>query len=158
MSSTVMVALRVKATPARTFRVFTEQVGLWWRPNGLFAFTDGEPGVPSFEGGEGGRFVETLSDGQVFEIGRIRVWEPGARLVFGWRTARFGPEHHTEVEVRFDAVGEETRVTVTHRGWETVPTAHAARHGWPDGVFLTREGEWWRTMLQALAGPTALDG
>ena len=35
----------------------------------------------------------------------------------------------THVEVRFEAVGEETRVTVEHAGWDSVPAAHVARHG-----------------------------
>jgi uncharacterized protein YndB with AHSA1/START domain len=148
----VLVAIRVKASPERAFAAFTGEIGAWWRHNGLFAFTPRSPGVVAFEGGEGGRFVEVLPGGKVFEIGRIRVWEPGARLVFGWRCASFGPDHATEVEVRFEPVGAETRVTVEHRGWETVPTAHAARHGFPDAIFLQREGEWWRSLLSAYKG------
>jgi hypothetical protein len=30
----------------------------------------------------------------------------------------------------------ETRVTVEHRGWDSVPQEHVARHGFPDAVFL----------------------
>ena len=157
MTSKILVALRVKATPARAFEVFTREVGLWWRPNPLFAFTPRSPGVMAFEPGEGGRFTETLASGKVFEIGRVRVWEPpnphdGAgdgRLVFGWRQASFTPDQDTEVEVRFEAVGEETRVTVEHRGWDSVPGVHVARHGFPAEVFLRRHGEWWQGLLSA---------
>ena len=85
----------------------------------------------------------------MFEIGRIRAWEPPSRLVFGWRQAAFTPEQDTEVEVRFEAVGEETRVTVEHRGWDTVPAEHVARHGFPNALFLTRHGEWWQKLLAA---------
>lgn len=147
MSSRIIVSLRVPATPARAFEVFTREIGLWWRPNAMFQFTPRSPGVLAFEGGEGGRFVETLLNGKVFEIGRIKVWSPGERLVFGWREASFGPGQDTEVEVRFEPVGGETRVTIEHRGWDTVPIEHVARHRWPDAVFLTRFGEWWRTLL-----------
>ena len=104
-----MVALRVAASPARAFEVFTGEIGLWWRPNPLFRFTPRDPGVLSFEPGEGGRLVETLANGKVFEIGRIQVWSPPRRLVVGWRQATFAPGQDTEVEVRFEAVGEETR-------------------------------------------------
>lgn len=149
MSSCVLVSLRVAADPARAFEVFTSEIGLWWRPNALFRFTPRSPGVLAFEGGEGGRFVETLPNGNVFEIGRIKVWAPGERLVFGWRKASFAPDQDTEVEVRFEPVGQETRVTVEHRGWDSVPTDHAARHRWPDAIFLTRFGEWWRTLLSS---------
>ena len=54
------------------------------------------------------------------------------------------------MEVRFDPVGAETRVTVEHRGWDSVPRTHAAKHNFPDAVFLQRHGEWWRTLLAAL--------
>ena len=148
MTSRVVVALRVKATPARAFAVFTNDIGLWWRPAALFAFTPREPGVLSFAGG---CLIETRSGGKVFEIGKVLAWEPPGRLVFGWRQATFAPDQDTEVEVMFDAVGEETRVTVTHTGWDSVPAAHVARHGFPDAVFLRRHGEWWQSLLSALA-------
>src|SRR5579872_5819272 len=100
MASKILVALRVNATPARAFDVFTSEVGLWWRPNLLFQFTPRSPGVLAFEPGEGGRFTETLPNGKVFEIGRIKVWSPptdgDGLLVFGWRQATFTPDQNTE--------------------------------------------------------------
>ena len=145
--SRVMVALRVRATPERAFAAFVGEIGAWWRANPLFAFTPRDPGRLAFEPGENGRLVETLANGKVFEIGRIRAWEPPSRLVFGWRQAAFAPGQDTEVEVRFETVGEETRVTVEHTGWDSVPASHVARHGFPNALFLTRHGEWWRTLL-----------
>ena len=150
MSSRVVVALRVKATPERAFEAFTQEIALWWRPNPLFQFTPRSPGVLTFEPGVGGRFTETLPSGKVSEIGRIRVWDPPTRLVFGWRQATFQPGQDTEVEVSFQPVGEETRVTVEHRGWETVPQEHVARHTFPDQLFLRREGEWWQTLIRSM--------
>jgi hypothetical protein len=67
--------------------------------------------------------------------------------VFGWRQATFAADQDTEVEVRFDTVGDETRVTVEHTGWDSVPAAHVARHGFSNALFLTRHGEWWRSLL-----------
>jgi len=113
MSSRILVALRVPATPARAFQAFTAEIGLWWRPNQLFQFTRrSAAGRLAFEPGEGGRFTETAADGEVFEIGRVTAWQPGARLAFTWRQASFAPGQVTEVEIRFEAVGSETRVTV----------------------------------------------
>jgi uncharacterized protein YndB with AHSA1/START domain len=152
VSSRIIISLRVAATPARAFEAFTADVGLWWRPNALFAFTPRSPGVVSFEGGVGGRFIETLPNGEVFEIGRISAWEPGQRLVFGWRQATFAPDQRTEVEVRFEAVGDQTRVIVEHRGWDSVPAEHVARHGFPDALFLRRHGEWWHNLLASVKG------
>ena len=148
MASRVVVSLRVRATPLRAFEAFTAEIGQWWTPNSLFAFTPRAPGVLSFEGRE--RLIETREGGKVFEIGRVSVWEPGERLVVGWRQATFTPDMATEVEVTFEAVGEETRVTVTHTGWDSVPQAHLAKHGFPETAFLARHGEWWRTLLGRL--------
>ena len=154
MTSKVYVALRVKASPERAFSAFVGEIGAWWRPNGLFQTTPRAPGVLAFEAGEGGRLTETLESGKVFEIGRILVWEPPTRLVFSWRQANFPPDLHTQVEVRFEAVGEETRVSVEHRGFDQVPEG-AARHGFPDEVLLMRLAEWWRALLTSYRDTSA---
>ena len=121
----------------------------------MFQFTPRSPGVLSFEPGPDGRLVETLNNGKVFEVGKVRAWEPPdhdstGRLVFGWRQATFAPDQDTEVEVRFEAVGEETRVTVEHRGWDSVPAEHVARHTMPEAIFLRRHAEWWQSLLASL--------
>lgn len=153
MTSRVVVALRVQASPSQAFEAFTREIAAWWRPNMMFQFTPRSPGRVAFEppaDGRAGRFTETLSNGKVFEIGEVSVWEPGQRLVFGWRQAAFAEGQATEVEVTFEAVGKETRVTVEHRGWDTVPATHVAKHGFPENVFLRRHGEWWAELLDAL--------
>ena len=48
------------------------------------------------------------------------------------------------------AIGAETRVTVVHRGWDSVPDEHVARHGFPDAIFLRRHAEWWQVVLARL--------
>jgi uncharacterized protein YndB with AHSA1/START domain len=155
MSSKVLVALRVRATPERAFSAFVREIGAWWRPNPLFRFTPRDPGVLSFElpdaAGQGGRLIETRPNGKVFEVGQIRIWEPPHRLVVGWRQATFTPDQHTEVQVTFEPVeGGETRVSVEHTGWDSVPIEHVARHRFPLGVFLQRHGEWWRALLASM--------
>jgi uncharacterized protein YndB with AHSA1/START domain len=153
VTSKVYVALRVKASPERAFDAFVSEIGAWWRPNALFQTTP-RPGVLSFEfeggePGEGGRLIETRAGDKVFEIGRIRVWEPPRRLIFSWRQANFPSDLQTEVEVAFEAVGAETRVSIEHRGFDQVP-AGAARHGFPDAVPLTRLAEFWRAQIAAV--------
>ena len=149
MTSKVYVALRVKATPERAFQAFVEEIGAWWRPSVLFQTTP-RPGVLSFEPGEGGRLIETREGGKVFEIGAIRVWDPPNRLIFSWRQASFPLDLHTEVEVGFEAVGQETRVSVEHRGFDRVPAQSAARHRFPDQVLLMRLAEFWRAQIAAV--------
>jgi uncharacterized protein YndB with AHSA1/START domain len=149
MTSKVYVALRVKAAPERAFQAFVKEIGQWWRPNMLFQTTP-RPGVLSFEPGEGGRLIETREGGKIFEIGKIRVWEPPRRLIFSWRQANFPLNLHTEVEIGFEAVGEETRVSVEHRGFDRMPADSAARHRFPDEVLLMRLAEFWRAQIAAL--------
>ncbi|MBY0566994.1 MAG: SRPBCC domain-containing protein [Hyphomonadaceae bacterium] len=150
--SAVIVSLRVEATPEEAFDVFTQEIGAWWKPNGLFQLTPRGDGVLSFEPGETGRLITTLPNGHVFEIGRITAWAPGKRLAFTWRQATFSAEQQTTVEVRFEPVDGGTRVTVEHRGWDAIPVEHAARHGFPLNVFQMRQGEHWRALLASMAG------
>jgi uncharacterized protein YndB with AHSA1/START domain len=147
MSSSVTVALRVKASPERAFDVFTGDIGLWWRPNVLFATTPRPPGVLAFQNKS--RLVETLADGKVFEIGQVTAWERPSRLAFTWRQAAFPPDLATEVEVLFEPAGNETRVSIEHRGFDRVPADNAARHSLPDQVLLRHLVDWWRGELLA---------
>lgn len=147
MTSKVFVALRVKATPERAFEVFTAEIGDWWRPNGLFQTTPRAPGRLAFDAG---RLVETLENGKIFEIGKVLAWEPPARLVFSWRQASFPPDLVTEVEVTFEAVGQETRVSVEHRGFSQVPADSAARHGFPDAALLAHLAAFWQAQIRAV--------
>lgn len=148
--SAVIVSLRVKATPEEAFAVFTEEIDQWWRPNALFQLTPRGDGELRFEPGENGRLVTALPNGQEFEIGRITAWTPGAHLGFTWRQATFAPDQQTHVQVRFEVVGDDTRVTVEHRGWDAIPPEHAARHGFPLHVFQLRQAEHWRVLLAFL--------
>jgi len=150
VTSKVFVALRVRASPERAWAAFTQEIGAWWRPSGLFQTTPRAPGTLAFEPGEGGRLTETLANGKVFEIGRITGWEPPRRLEFTWRQANFPVDLHTEVEVLFEAVGEETRVSVEHRGYHLVPADSAARHRFPDPLLLQRLAEYWQAQLRSL--------
>ena len=150
VTSQVFVSLRVPATPARAFEAFTREIASWWRSDRLFRITPEGDGELAFEPRVGGRLVTRLPDGKSFEIGRISVWQPGKRLVFTWRQANFSPEQSTEVEVLFEAVGSQTRVSIEHRAWDTIPQRHAARHGFPEQITLQRVADWWRGSLAAL--------
>ncbi len=148
MTSRVIVSIRVPCSPIQAFEVFVEEIGDWWVHDGAFKLTPRSPGRLAFEEpGENGRLVEVLPNGKVFEVGEIRGWKPGELLIVGWRQATFGPEHATEVEVRFEPVGAETRVTVEHRGWDTVPQEHVARHQLPLQRFLQMQGDQWKAGL-----------
>jgi uncharacterized protein YndB with AHSA1/START domain len=146
----VLVSLRVTATPAQTFAAFTREIGEWWRPNGLFRFTDRGGTRLAFEPEPPERLVEVGADGIRFEIGPVLTWAPPHRLVFGWREESFPPDRTTEVAVTFDEVDTGTRVTVEHFGWDAIPQEHAARHGFPLAPFQQRLAEWWQQLLRSL--------
>ena len=150
MTASVIVSLRVAASPLRAFEVFTNEIGQWWVQNPLFMLTPRGDGCLRFEPGEGGRLVTTLADGSEFEVGRLSIWRPGERLALTWRQASFAPEQTTHLDVRFEAIGDETRVTIEHRGWDTIPQTHAARHGFDLLLFQHRQVEHWRTLLASL--------
>jgi uncharacterized protein YndB with AHSA1/START domain len=150
VTSKVYVSLRVPADPMRAFEAFTQEIALWWRPSGLFQVAPDGDGKLAFEPGAGGRLLTALDSGEEFEIGRISIWEPGKRLVFAWRQASFTSKQSTEVEVCFEAVGDETRVSIEHRAWDTIPQKHVARHGFPEHVTLQHVADWWRLSLASL--------
>jgi uncharacterized protein YndB with AHSA1/START domain len=152
--SAVIVSLRVKATPARAFRVFTEEIGAWWRPHALFQLGPRGPHQLRFEPGVAARLVAEAAGGEAVEVGRVIEWAPGERLTFTWRPNTFAPDQVTTVEVRFESVGADTRVTVEHRGWDGIPPQHAARHGFPLNAFQLQLAEYWRSLLAALSALT----
>ncbi|MCA8902175.1 MAG: SRPBCC domain-containing protein [Hyphomonas sp.] len=147
--SAVIVSLRVPAAPEEAFDVFTGEIGTWWRPGALFQLTPRGDGTLSFADRE--RLITTLPNGKVFEIGRVHIWLRGERLAFSWRQATFTPDQVTEVDIRFERVGEETRVTVEHRGWDTIPQSHVARHGFPLQNTQMHLANHWRNLLGGLA-------
>jgi hypothetical protein len=145
---TVMVAV----PPPDAFRVFTEEIGLWWRRGPRFRSAPGDTGLIALEPGVGGRVFESYRVGSadhVVEIGRIRVWEPPRRLLFDWRVANFAPSERTEVEVLFEPARLGTRVTVTHSGWAAIRADHPARHGRTGPAFSRELGLWWGDLLRA---------
>jgi hypothetical protein len=56
-------------------------------------------------------------------------------------------------------VGDQTRLTVEHRGWDEIPQDHVARHGFELMLFQRRLAEHWRALLASLdARATLRDG
>lgn len=129
---TVTATTVVRADPAAAFRLFTDQIDSWWRRGPSYRATD-EP--MRFE-------ADRLLEGNT-EIARVLAWEPGVKLLLEWHAWTFRAGERTEVEVRFEAIGDATRVTVEHRGWQP----RRAR----GGEFRTVVGLWWGALLPNLA-------
>ena len=149
----IRVIAFVPADPDTAFDLFTREVDAWWRSGPRFRHHAERPSAMRFEAREGGRFLEEYTDaaGGAFEIGRIKTWKPGDRLVFDWRARNFEAGLLTEVEVRFESATGGTRVTLEHRGWDRVPLAHASRHGYgASNAFVGMIGLWWGDLMTAL--------
>ncbi len=130
-------AVLLACDAVRAFTLFTEHASEWWPPDRRH--TDDPSSsirlVPS------GRFWERASDGREVELGRVRVWEPPARLVLDFYPGT-DPEHPTEVTVTFTAEEAGTRVRVEQR-----PTAAS------EALFAGRAPRYersWELLLEAL--------
>jgi hypothetical protein len=154
----VGASLRVDVPRALAFRVFTEEIDLWWR-HGM-KYRIGGPGrsVLHLEPRLGGRLFETLhagagddGGGPAIQTGEIVEWSPPAGFVLRWRGVNYAPHEQTRVAVTFEAQGDEaTLVTVVHTGWAALPPDHPARHGQPVPVFIANTARWWGDLLAGL--------
>ena len=115
--------------PDTAFRVFTEEIGSWYR-GGAYSWNDPARAVGiRFEPGVGGRWIEVWDEqtGEGFELGRVTAWEPGRRLTISYRAFDLPPQPRTEIEVTFRSVPGGTKVTLEHRGLDLLPPAMASR-------------------------------
>ena len=147
------VSVAVAVPPPLAFQVFTEDIDRWWRRGPKFRHAGSSSGFIRIEPQLGGRLYECFDRGglpQVFEVGRIRVWEPPHKLEFTWRNANFAEQEFTEVSVEFTATASGTLLTVLHRRLSLLPPDHPARHGLEPGEFVRMIGLWWGEQLTAL--------
>jgi uncharacterized protein YndB with AHSA1/START domain len=135
----VRKSIRVKASQAHAFDVFTSGLDRWWpRDHGI-----GRKPMKSMvmETRLGGRWYELAEDGSRADVGKITVWEPPARFVMSWDiNSQWQPDTTigSEVEVRFIAEGADaTRVELEHRKFEQMGDEAGAKMrkdvdgGWP---------------------------
>jgi uncharacterized glyoxalase superfamily protein PhnB len=118
-------AVEVAVDPIRAFTAFTEEIDSWWVRGPINFFDAARAVAMRIEPGVGGRVLEIYDDeaGDALELGRITVWEPGLRLTYRSLV------DDTEVDVRFDAVADGTRVRVTQT---LLPDGERAFYFWPN--------------------------
>ena len=147
----VAVTVFVAVPPADAFEVFTTEIDQWWRRGPAYRVSGKQPGVLHLEPRLGGRLFEEYREGSALhEVGTITAWDPPGHLAFEWRSVTFVPGETTQVDIRFDASGDGTRVTLEHRGWAAIRGDHPVRHGKPPGQFIGDLGMWWASLLRAL--------
>lgn len=147
------ISVTVAVAPPLAFEIFTEEIDSWWRRGVKFRNAGARGGFLRIEPGVGGRLFESI-DGEaaphVFEVGRVRIWEPPHLLAFTWRNANYAAGEHTEVQVAFASVAAGTLVTVTHRGLSALRADHPARHGLQGAGFSRMIGLWWGEQMSSL--------
>jgi uncharacterized protein YndB with AHSA1/START domain len=122
----------VRRAPSEAFEIFTARLSDWW-PLAMFSIHQAEAATCGFEPRVGGAVYEMSKSGVRGIWGTVLVWEPPGRFAMTWHPGR--PADNTqEVEVRFVAVPEGTRVELEHRGWATLgAAAEESRTGYDEG-------------------------
>lgn len=149
----IVVDVVVPCPPERAFDYFARDIGRWW-PLSTHSLGGEQSADVRFEAHEGGRLIETVRDGTQHVWGTVTQWKPGQRLAFTWHLDR-APATAQLVDVVFAAQGGQTRVTLTHAGWERRDDGAKARGNYVGGwkVLL---GERYRGFCEnAVAGGVA---
>jgi uncharacterized protein YndB with AHSA1/START domain len=91
------ISVSIAVPPALAFELFTAQIDRWWRRGPKFRSRAGA-GFIHIEPHVGGRLFESVdgADGAVFEVGRVRIWDPPRHLAFTWRAANFAEHEESE--------------------------------------------------------------
>ena len=119
--SAVSAEVEVAADPDKAFGVFTEEIDSWWVRGPINFFDAARAVAMRIEPGVDGRVLEVY-EGDALELGRITVWEPGARLTYR------SSVDDSEIDVRFEPVEGGTRVRVTQT---LVPGGEKMFDFWP---------------------------
>ncbi|MDB5907383.1 MAG: ATPase [Massilia sp.] len=143
--------LTIDVSQETAFKVFCQQMDLWWPRSHHAGKTPMVKMVLEPKGK--GRWYSTHQDGEECKIGFIQDFEPNSRLVLVWQlNGKFAhdPALHTEVELNFIVQdSQHTRVTFAHRNLETLGKAvEGMNQGW--GMILD--------LFSALANNGKLDG
>jgi uncharacterized protein YndB with AHSA1/START domain len=139
-------SVRVRATAARAFEVFANEIDTWWPA--MYHIGSSSPKKVVVEGREGGSIYTEQEDGTNSPWAKVLSWEPPHRLVFAWQVSpefQYEPElsKNSEVEVSFLSVANGiTEVKLEHRdfnrhgdGHEGVRAMVDAEDGW--GALLS---------------------
>ncbi|MDE2748998.1 MAG: SRPBCC domain-containing protein [Chloroflexota bacterium] len=109
----------VPLPPEKAFDAFVQQMDVWWPRQGVFPFSFAPKSTGPlhirFEPRLGGRYYETFLDQTEYEIGRIKAWDPPARLAYTWRDPTWPGE--TRITLSFGAADAGARVIYEQDGF-----------------------------------------
>jgi uncharacterized protein YndB with AHSA1/START domain len=138
---TIKKELLVEASQATAFKVFSEQMDLWWPRTHHIGKSPMTEQV--LEPGPNGRWFSRHEDGSEANIGHVLQWEPYDLLVLAWKINgdfQYDPELLTEVEVQFIPQGPKaTTIKFEHKNLNRLTGAKAVESmdkGWGDILEL----------------------
>jgi organic hydroperoxide reductase OsmC/OhrA len=144
----------VNANLATAFAVFTDDIGRWWPVAEYSVY--GAGGTVTLANSE---IVERSAGGHSALWGTITRWEPPVAAAFTWHPGQTA-DRASHVEVTFAAAGDQTLVTLSHRGWDTFDDPAGARadydQGWP--VVLGCYRGHFATLLPPPGAPAGAQG
>jgi len=157
MSADVHASVKIRASPEVAFVIFTDEIGRWWRPGPNFCMDANRAIGVRIERGIGGRWLELYDElgDDAFVIGKVSAWEPGDCVAFRDHSRVLDVlDFETEVEVRFAAEGDGTRVQVMRAGWDQLDPAAAdaerngSRRGWESVLSWFQDWADWGSPLR----------
>jgi uncharacterized protein YndB with AHSA1/START domain len=141
---TIRKVLHVHAPVERAFDVFTTGMPGWW-PVATHSIASG---VLSISWEVGGIAVETVA-GARHEWFDVVEFDPPHVVAMRWRVTPESPV--TSLRVSFEAEGDDTRVELTHTGWESFGADAARSFGGYEGGWDVVLGQYVRAL-----GPSAV--
>lgn len=122
LTNSIHKTLFVPWLPQEAFHMFTNQIGEWW-PLATHSLADKNKGEQAtsaiIEPHAGGKVYEVLADGHTHKSwGEVLKYVPGQLLTLKWRVNCSGNQA-TEWEVIFSPAGQQTKIDLLHRGWES---------------------------------------
>jgi hypothetical protein len=109
------VSFEVACSVEHAFTTWTAGLGSWWPLDHTVTGQDGLTVVMQCR--VGGRIYERTRDGVEHDWGEVTVWEPPSLLGYRWHLGSDRADA-TEVEIRFRAHDQGTRIEIEHRGFD----------------------------------------
>jgi len=122
----------VACGPELAFRVFTDEIGLWYP---LQRFSIKPATACRLEPHVGGRLYEIGEDGLETLWGHVLEWRPPHALALSWH-ARVSEDEAQRVDVSFRSIEGGTEVKLVHSGWENLKVEAAEWRDKYDGGWV----------------------
>lgn len=138
MIEPVVKEISVPARPEEAFKQFTAGVASWW-PRVTHSVSKGKCREVVWEGPAGSMLYEVDEDGERHIWGTFSEFDPPSKFVMSWHPGR-NPETAQQIEVTFEARGDETLVTLRQWNFEGLGEDAASIRAQYDGGWLALLG------------------